>query len=109
MAPTHPLHVLVRLGRRLEVSDVGPRVDGLRLLCLLRQLRLRLEGLLIETVGELGGQLLAGFRAHLPLPLVVAEVDFGPDDGDRGTVIGGILNILENPTELIFWEFEGYL
>ena len=96
----------VRLGRRLDVSDVGPEVDGLLpLLGLLRQLRLLLEWPLVETVCKLGGQFLARFRAHLPLPLVVAKVDFGPDDGDRRTFIGGILNVLEKPTELTLWEF----
>ena len=60
MARTHPVNILVRLSRRLDVSDVGAGVGGLLpLFGLLRQLRLRLEGPLVETVGELGGQLLA--------------------------------------------------
>ena len=92
---THPLDIFVQLRRRLDVGNVRSRVEDGRLpprFGLLRQPRLRPQRP-IETVAELSGQLLAGLRAHLPLPFV-AEVDFGADDGHRGTFVGAILDIL---------------
>ena len=93
---THPLDIFVQLRRRLDEGNVRSWVDGRGRLpprfCLLRQPRLRPQRP-IETVAERSGQLLAGLRAHLPLPFV-AEVDFGTDDGHRGTFVGAILDIL---------------
>ena len=92
---THPLDVFVQLCRRLDVGNVRSRVDDGRLpprFGLLRQPRLRPQRP-VETVAELGSQLIARFRAHLPLPFL-AEIEFGTDDGDRRTFLGGILNIL---------------
>ena len=93
-ARTHPLDILVHLCRRLGVGNVRSEIDG-RLPLLfgfLRQLRLRPQRP-VETVAELGSQLIARLRAHLPLSFF-AEIEFGTDDGDRRTLLGGILNIL---------------